>query len=72
MSHQSLMATMLRRGLARDPWLALVAAAAVATWVASRVALAGWRHRHNTEHAQPRSCSGCRKGHGLGRALRCR
>ena len=31
MSHQSLMATMLRRGLARDPWLALVAAAAVAT-----------------------------------------
>ena len=34
------------------PWLALVATAAVAIWVAGRVALVGWRHRRHADHAQ--------------------
>jgi hypothetical protein len=34
------------------PWLALVAMAAVAVWVAGRVMFAGWRHRHHANHAQ--------------------
>jgi hypothetical protein len=38
--------------LVHRPWLALVATAAVAVWVAARVLIAGWRHRHHSNHAQ--------------------
>ena len=51
-SRQRLMIDHAAEWVAHRPWLAAVAIAGLAIWVAGHVVVSGWRHRHHANHAQ--------------------